>query len=245
LIVGSAQIRLFPDLKRNLKSIKRWMAEASERGVEILNFPEASVSGYIYDAFLELSEEDVKRSIDDLRETSRKLGISVIVGTPYWQDGRRYNSVAVLLADGREYVYHKNNLVLFENKYFSAGHEQLMFESKGLTFSTIICRDQSFPELARRYKEAGAQVLFISCAHFYAPNEARLKIDKNRALPIARASENQLFVFLANAVGTLQGRISLGKSMIVAPNGIVLGEAGETQEELLAMDIDPSFDWSW
>jgi predicted amidohydrolase len=64
-------------------------------------------------------------------------------------------------------------------------------------------------------------------------------------LPIARASENQFFVFLANAVGTIQGRISLGKSMIVGPNGIVLSEAGETQEELLAIDIDPSFDWSW
>ena len=98
---------------------------------------------------------------------------------------------------------------------------------------------------ARRYKEAGAQVLLISCSHFYAPNEARLKIDKNRALPIARASENQSFVFLANPVGTIQGRISLGKSMIVGPNGIVLSEAGETQEELLAIDIDPSFDWSW
>lgn len=221
------------------------MTEASERGVEILNFPEASVSGYIYDAFLHLSEADIQRSIDDLRETSRKLGISVIVGTPYWQGGQRYNSVAVFLADGREYVYHKNNLVQFEYKYFSPGREQLIFEFKGLTFSTIICRDQSFPELARSYKEAGAQVLFISCAHFYAPNEARLKIDKNRALPIARASENQLFVFLANAVGSFQGRTCLGKSMIVAPNGVVVSEAGETQEELLAMDIAPSFDWNW
>jgi predicted amidohydrolase len=245
LIVGSAQVRLFPDLKRNLKSIKRWMAEASDRGVEILNFPEASVSGYIYDGFLHVSEEDIKRSVGEIREISGKLGISVIVGTPYWQDGRRYNSVAVFLADGRQYFYHKNNLVSYESKYFSAGREHLMFELKGLTFSTIICRDQSFPEMARRNKDAGAQVLLISCAHFYAPNEARLKIDKNRALPIARASENQLFVFLANAVGTIEGRISLGKSMIVAPNGVVLSEAGETQEELLAIDIDPSFDWRW
>jgi predicted amidohydrolase len=245
LIVGSAQVRLFPDVRRNIKCIKRWIAEASDRGVEILNFPEASVSGYIYDAFLQLSEEDVKRCVEEIRETSEKLGVSVVVGSPCWQDGRRYNSVAVLLADGRQYFYHKNNLVSYENKYFSAGHEHLVFEMNGLTFSTIICRDQSFPEMARRSKEAGAQILFISCAHFYVPNEALLKIDKNRALPIARASENQLFVFLANAIGTIQGRISLGKSMIVGPNGVVLSEAGGTQEELLAIDIDPSFDWSW
>lgn len=245
MIVGVVQIRLFPDLERNLSSIKRWIARAADQGVDILNFPETSLTGYIYDAFLQVREEDVLRSIDQLKKITQEMGVSIILGTPFWENSQMYNSVAVLLKDGRQYVYHKNHLVSYESDYFSAGHEILTFELEELTFSTIVCRDQSFPELARRNKEAGAQVLFISCAHFYPPNEARLKIDKNRALPIARASENQMFVCKANSIGTIQGRINLGHSIIVGPNGIVLSEAGETQEELLAIDIDPSFDWSW
>ena len=245
MIVGVVQIRLFPDLERNLSSIKRWIARAADQGVDILNFPETSLTGYIYDAFLKVREEDVLRSIDQLKKITQELGISIILGTPFWEDNHMYNSVVVLLNDGRQYVYHKNNLVAYENDYFSVGHEILTFQLNEFTFGTIVCRDQSFPELARSNKEAGAQVLFISCAHFYSPNEARLKIDKNRALPIARASENQLFVCKANSIGTIQGRINLGHSIIVGPNGIVLSEAGETQEELLVIDIDPSFDWSW
>ena len=81
-------------------------------------------------------------------------------------------------------------------------------------------------------------MLFISCAHYYPPMVARLKVDKNRALPIARACENGFFVCKANAVGSYRGEINLGHSIIVGPNGVVIAEAGETQEELLTFDID-------
>jgi predicted amidohydrolase len=54
-----------------------------------------------------------------------------------------------------------------------------------------------------------------------------------------------MFVCKANAIGTFRGTINLGHSIIVAPNGVVVSEAGETQEEMLYFDIDPSFDWRW
>ena len=154
--------------------------------------------------------------------------------------------MAALLADGRRLLYHKTHLVSYEKEYFSPGSDVLTFELGTLTVGTMICRDQSFPELAARIRDAGARVLFISCAHYYPPMAARLKVDKNRALPIARACENGFFVCKANAVGSYRGEINLGHSMIVGPNGVVIAEAGETKEELLAFDIDETrLDWGW
>jgi predicted amidohydrolase len=161
-------------------------------------------------------------------------------------DDRLFNSVVVLVADGRRFLYHKHNLVSYEEDYFVPGNDLLTFDIATLRFGTIICRDQNFPRLAQRIKEEGAHVLFISCAHFYPPMEARLKVEKNRALPIARACENGVFVSKANAVGSYRGRISLGHSLLIGPNGVVISEAGETEERLLAFDINElDLEWSW
>jgi predicted amidohydrolase len=243
--IGAMQMRLSTNLETNLKKIEKSMAKAAEQGVEILNFPETCLTGYLFESFLNVKNKDINNSIDHLSAQSQEKGVSIIVGTPYWENKQWFNSVAVLLADGRRYIYHKINLVSYEQDYFVPGSETVTFTINQMTFGTIICRDQNFPELSRRIKDAGAQAMFISCAHFYAPPEARLKIEKNRALPIVRAYENEIFVCKANAIGTFRGTINLGHSMIVAPNGVVVSEAGETQEELLHFDIDPSFDWRW
>jgi predicted amidohydrolase len=244
--IGAAQIRLYPDLERNLNNIGHWMRMANEQGVVILNFPETSLTGYLFEAFSHVKQADIDSGIDTLGALAQQLGISAVVGSPYWVDEALFNSVVVLRADGKRFLYHKNNLVSYEKAYFVAGKETVAFELEGLKFGTLICRDQNSSSLAHRIREEGTNVLFISCAHFYSPMEARLKIEKNRALPIVRAYENGLFVCKANAVGSYGGRVSLGHSLIVGPNGVVIGEAGETNEELLTFDIDKlNLDWSW
>jgi len=244
--IAAAQIRLYPDIEKNLRNITHWIRVASDQGVEILNFPETCLTGYIYEAFHQVKQEEVDRGLDTIAGLARELRIGAVVGTPWRMGERLFNSVVVFLPDGRRLLYHKNLLVSYEKAYFQPGADILTFETGGLRFGTIICRDQNSPELARRVKGNGAQVLFISCAHFYVPLEARMKVEKNRALPIVRAYENGLFVCKANAVGTYLGRVNLGHSLIVGPNGVVISEAGETQEELLAFDIDPlNMEWSW
>ena len=244
--VGAAQIHLYPDIEKNLKNIEYWMKKASDQGVDILNFPETSLTGYLIDDFNNIKQDSILSGIDRIASLARQSGVSAVVGTPYWIDDRLYNSVNVLLSDGRSLLYHKRRLVSYEERIFASGNELLTFDLNGLTFGTIICRDQNFPALAQSIKSAGAQVMFISCAHYYQPMEARLKVEKNRALPIVRAYENGMFVVKANAVGSYKGKINLGHSIIVGPNGVVLSEAGETNEHLLTYDIDAlDANWSW
>jgi len=246
LKIAAAQIHLYQEVERNLENITAWAKKARAQGVDLVSFPETSLTGYLFDGFSQLNAKEVNRAIDDLQGLALELGINLVVGTPYWVEDRLYNSVAVLLADGRRLLYHKTHLVSYEQEYFAAGSDSLTFELGTLTVGTIICRDQNSPELAGNIRDSGARVLFISCAHYYAPMEARLKVDKNRALPIARSCENGFFVCKANAVGSYRGQINLGHSMIVGPNGVVITEAGETQEELITFDIDETrLDWRW
>lgn len=245
--IAAAQIHLYPQVERNILNIKAWAEKAHAQGVDLVNFPETSVTGYLFEGFRQLTPGKISEAIGELGALARKLEINMVVGTPYPLEDRLYNSVVVFMADGTKLLYHKIHLVSFEEEYFAGGSDLVTFPCGNLTLGTIICRDQSFPMLSKKLKDAGVQVLLISCAHYYGINEARLKIDKNRALPIARACENKIFVCKANAVGSYRGQINLGHSMIVGPNGVVIAEAGETEEQLLTFDIDEtSLDgWGW
>lgn len=245
--IAAAQIHLYPDIERNVKNIKAWAERAHAQGVDLVNFPETSVTGYLFEGFKSLTSDRIKDAVTELEDHAKQLKINLVVGTPYPVEDRLFNSVVVFLSDGGKLLYHKINLVSFEEDYFSGGSDPLTFQCGNLTVGTIICRDQSFPALSSNLKKAGTQVLLISCAHYYSVNEARLKIDKNRALPIARACENNFFVCKANSVGSYRGQINLGRSMIVGPNGVVIAEAGETEEQLLTFDIDEksSDQWRW
>ena len=111
--IGAMQMRLSTDLKTNLKTIENWLVKAADHGVEILNFPETCLTGYLFDYFSDVKNDDITSSIDYLSGLSREKGVSIIVGTPFWDNNRCFNSVAVLLADGRRYMYHKINLVSY------------------------------------------------------------------------------------------------------------------------------------
>jgi predicted amidohydrolase len=244
--IAAAQMELVPDIEANAGRIRDFIEQAAALRVDIMNFPETALTGYEPELFRGHYQEKIEAIVAELHQFVQDRGVSAIIGTPYFEEGRLYNSVVVLLDDGRRFLYHKQNLVDYEQAYFESGRKQLVFEHKGFTFGTIICRDQNFPLLARDIREQGADVLFISCAHYYSPMEARWKLDKNIALPIARATENNMFVCKANAVGTLNGMINLGNSLIVGPNGSVIARAGEAREQLLSFAIDPqNKDWKW
>ena len=102
----------------------------------------------------------------------------------------------------------------------------------------MICRDQNSPELARELAGMGARGIFILSAHYYELVESHMKREKNSALPIARAYENSVYVFKANAVGAIQGKVSYGGSMLIDPRGITVLGAGDRDEELLVCEVD-------
>ena len=135
--IGAMQMRLSVDLETNLNTIEHWLGKAADHGVEILNFPETCLTGYLFDAFLNVKRDDVTSSMEYLARQSQEKGVGIIVGTPYWENKRCFNSVAVLLADGRRYVYHKINLVPYEQDYFVPGSEAVTFKINQVTFGIL------------------------------------------------------------------------------------------------------------
>lgn len=86
------------DTEYNIKQIEDFVAQAEGRGVEIIVFPELSVTGYsCQDLFLQqLLVEQAEVAVMQLLDFSRKLDIICIVGVPVNISGSLYNCAVVI-----------------------------------------------------------------------------------------------------------------------------------------------------
>lgn len=226
-------------LESNIAQSIHFMEKASANGVELLCFPEMSLTGYIPEL---LSRPDlntvVGEALQHIKEKCNILNIGVIIGYGYQKGGFLFNRAGIILPGASMFTYDKIHLTETEKKYFHPGTESLVFPFRGTRLGVIICRDQNYPLLTKKLKEQGASYIFILSAHYYDPKEARWKLEKNRAIPVTRAVENKIHVLMANTVGTHIGMISLGNSLIADPDGAVVVSAGEHEEGLLMLSTD-------
>lgn len=86
------------DTEYNIKQIEDFVAQAEGRGVEIIVFPELSVTGYsCQDLFLQqLLVEQAEVAVMQLLDFTRKLDIICIVGAPVNISGSLYNCAVVI-----------------------------------------------------------------------------------------------------------------------------------------------------
>ena len=94
----------------------------------------------------------------------------------------------------------------------------------GVKCGLSICYDLRFPEFIRKLALQGAEILFVPSAW------SLLRLVPRQILTKARAIENQIFVIFVN---------SLGRSEIINPLGVLLGETGINEQNFsLSLDLD-------
>ena len=152
------------------------------------------------------------------------------------RDGRIYNRAQVVDRDGR-YVAGYDKIHLFrlmgEDRYLAPGSERCLFDFGGMRCAVAVCYDIRFCELIRRLAVDGAEVLFVS-AQWPLPRSGHWQ-----TLLQARAIENQMYVVACNRCGKTSQDVFAGSSMIIAPDGEVLAQAGDGEEVLFAdMDVE-------
>ena len=233
------QMALSENYKNNAAEIVSFLEKASRLEIELVCFPEMSLTGY-NSALLSKPELNLilGETLQQLADKCDELQLGAIVGYGYRQGTGLFNRAGIFLPRGIQFTYDKIYLTEIEEKYFHHGKGSLVFPFKGSKIGVIICRDQNYPLLTQELKDKGAEYIFILAAHYYNPKESRWKLEKNRAIPITRAVENKVYILKANTVGTHLGMISLGNSLIADPDGAVVVAAGEGQEGLLLLSTE-------
>ncbi len=139
--------------------------------------------------------------------------------------GNPFNSL-YLVGPGSTYGWvRKQHLFSFwrEDRFYQAGTYRPPIETPFGPVGGLVCYDLRFPGLAGKQVFAGSRLLVI-CAQW-----PQARVGQWRALLRARAIENQVFIVAANGCGTTGDTVLGGSSMVLAPDGTVLTEAGESE----------------
>jgi len=219
--------------EENLAKVEGMIAEASQRGSQIILLPELWSTGYD----LGRMEEHAKATEGLLPRLSRLADERsiYIIGSLITRKGEEhFNTATIFSAEGQLVgEYDKAHLFppLEEDRYFSPGRSTPLFDLPWGKTALAICYDLRFPELFRKYALGGARIVFLPAEWPYPRLEAW------RVLLRARAIEDQLFLVACNRVGEAKGYRFIGHSAICDPRGERVIEGGE-EEALLVATID-------
>ncbi len=139
------------DVKANLAATIDQIESARSQGVDLVVFPELSLTGYFvreryHEAALRVDSHQIRK----LAKASR--GMAVIVGFIEESPAMNFYNSALVAVDGDIlFAYRKLNLpnygVFEERKIFSGGKHVRVFKFKGLTIAPFICNDLWHPSL--------------------------------------------------------------------------------------------------
>jgi len=239
LRLGLAQINTtVGDLDGNAAKVLEYVGRARELGVDLLSFPEMTITGYPPEDLL-LRPQFIGDNLAVLQGVVKGCqGITVVVG--FVDRDQDIHNAAAIIHDGRLVdVYHKQFLpnygVFDENRYFQSGTGCPVYVVAGIGVGVNICEDIWYPDDPMRAQaQAGAQVIININGSPYHMGKRRFR----QHMLATRASDYAVFISYTNQVGGQDELVFDGASMVVSPWGEVLAQAAAFEEELLICDLD-------
>lgn len=226
------------DLGANLAAHLTEIERAVGDGVDLLVFPELSLTGY----FLKDQTYEVALALDapplnTLRERSRE--VSIVAGfVERAPDGRLYNALG-LFEDGELlHVHRKVHLVTYgmfeESRDLAPGEDFAVASSKHGRFGFLTCEDAWHIDGAYLYFLDGADAILICSAgpgrgvttSEEQPDTSELNSNRVwRTLQDAMALFFRTWILYCNRVGWEDGVVFAGASRVVDPAGQACGQA--------------------
>ena len=261
LRVGAVQERWHADPREHQEALARGVHAAARAGARIVCLQELTLSPY----FAVQARADAPAGVDaeDLhdgptarfaRRLARDTG-AAIHASLYERAGDGdlgYNTAICVAPDGALLACtRKTHIPAFpgyrEDHYFRPGDDGCPVVSiAGARFGFPTCWDQWFPELARAYGLAGAEVLVYPTAIGSEPEAPEFDTQPIwRQVIVAHGITSATFMVAINRIGTEGPLTFYGSSFISDPYGRVLVAAPRDEPAVLVadLDLDQRRDW--
>ena len=242
--VAACQLLTSNDVISSTSKVLKMIEECAEQDIHIAAFPEGCLFGYCCDIkyWEQASPQIFQEAEMKISEAARRHKIAVIIGSAHHDGVNWHNDLAIF--------DHQGNLKYRYGKTFLAGEAWCTNNSGKLPIVKladveccfIICHDVRYPELVRLPAAMGAQICFFCSCESGLLSE--YKLSAYRAMPISRATENGIYLVMANTPANPDDirapGSSHGNSKIIHPNGNVIKEAGYFGDEIISSSIDIS-----
>ena len=220
------------DIEANSAKIIAAAEQAKRQQADVILFPELCVTGYPPEDLLLRQDfiQQAQRAVEHIQQHVH--GITLVIGYPKAHGKRRYNT-AIALRDGQVVAeYHKQALpnygVFDEQRYFNAGHQTCLFDCQGHTVALAICEDIWMPDIIRKNRAAGADlILTLNASPFHAG-----KMHEREAIICGQVKEAGVPLVYVNQVGGQDELVFDGASFVADRHGDIVFRAKEFEEQL-------------
>lgn len=246
--VGLAQ--MYPklaDVSFNLDQHLSMVERAKGEDVELLVFPELSMTGY---QVQDLVPEVAMRATGDdpnfatLLQASKAL--DMVVGFVHEDKRNRFYIADAYLSDGEVvHIHHKLYLPTYamfdESRYFAQGNSIRAFDTKFGRVGMLICEDFWHMSPAYLLWMDGADIFILNSASPGRGLDNESRLSGSRWVELVNQAYGSMFtsyILHCNRVGYEDGKVFWGGSSIVNPNGEFMTESLYFDEALIIQEID-------
>ena len=255
--IGIIQSKISDNFKKNLISAIKSIKKAASKKAKIICMPELFLSNYFCQteshSNFKLAEKIPGKTTKIFCELAKELQIVLMISLFEKKTHGFYHNTSIVISEKGKILskYRKMHIPddpgYYEKFYFTPG--DLGFKSVKTKFGKIgplICWDQWFPEAARLTALKGAQIIFYPTAIGWHPKEksefGKTQLKSWITMQKSHAIASGTYVVAINRVGVeKKGNKKIefwGNSMIIDPNGEIIGELSNKKEEILIREID-------
>lgn len=230
--IGLAQMNIiWEEIEENKQKAEEFCRQARQRGVDILVFPEMTLTGFSMNVAKTTRDWEGQKAF--FCRLSAQYELTIVFGYPARQGEKYYNHLGIA-AEGKEQMdYIKIHPFSYgeESRYFEGGYRIERMPYQDTVLGGFICYDLRFPEVFQM-SSASSEIIFVIA------NWPETRIDHWDVLLPARAIENQCYIVAVNRTGEGGGLSYNGHSAVYAPTGERKNVLSE-KEELLLVEFDP------
>ena len=196
------------DIAGNADKARRARAEAARSGADIVALPELFLSGYPpEDLVLKPAFQAACRAkVEELARETASGGPALLIGTPWFAEGKVYNAYCLLdrgvIAAVRLKVNLPNYGVFDERRLFAAGPPPGPVNFRGVRLGLPICEDiwtewGDYEDVAECLAETGAELMIVPNGSPYSRDKEELRLN----IAVARVTESGVPLIYVNQIG--------------------------------------------